>query len=87
MRADDINPRVLSVCAEQLAGVFTHLFDLSLRLKSVPTIWKTFCMVPVPKKERHSSLNDFRPVALTSQVMKTFESGRATSQAYALQLP
>ena len=70
---DDISPRVLKICAEQLAGVFTHLFGLSLRLKKVPTLWKTSCVVPVPKKGRPSAPKDFRPVALTSHVMKIFE--------------
>ncbi|KAK0139097.1 hypothetical protein N1851_024386 [Merluccius polli] len=39
----------------------------------VPTLWKTSCVVPVPKKGRPSAPKDFRPVALTSHVMKTFE--------------
>ncbi|KAK0134692.1 putative RNA-directed DNA polymerase from transposon BS [Merluccius polli] len=53
--------------------MFTHLFGLSLRLKKVPTLWKTSCVVPVPKKGRPSAPKDFRPVAPTSHVMKTFE--------------
>nr|XP_029131377.1 uncharacterized protein LOC114917641 [Labrus bergylta] len=39
----------------------------------VPDLWKTSCIVPIPKKGRPSALNDYRPVALTSRVMKTFE--------------
>ncbi|KAI3371824.1 hypothetical protein L3Q82_006680 [Scortum barcoo] len=39
----------------------------------VPTLWKTSRIVPVPKKNRPSELNDFRPVALTSHLMKTLE--------------
>ncbi|KAI3371619.1 hypothetical protein L3Q82_024188, partial [Scortum barcoo] len=37
------------------------------------TLWKTSRIVPVPKKNRPSELNDFRPVALTSHLMKTLE--------------
>lgn len=70
---DNISPRVLRMCAGQLAGVFQYLFNLSLRLMVVPNLWKTSCIVPVPKKGRPSELNDYRPVALTSHVMKTFE--------------
>ena len=70
---DDISPRVLKICEEQLAGVFTHLFGLSLRLNKVPTLWKTSCVVPVPNKGRPNAPKDFRPVAQTSHVMKTFE--------------
>ncbi len=39
----------------------------------MPNLWKTSCIVPVPKIGRPSTLNDYRPVALTSHVMKTFE--------------
>ena len=38
-----------------------------------PTLWETSIVVPVPKKSRPASPNDFRPVALTSHVMKSFE--------------
>ncbi|KAI3355420.1 hypothetical protein L3Q82_018261 [Scortum barcoo] len=38
-----------------------------------PSCWKTSCIIPVPKKPHPGELNDFRPVALTSHVMKTME--------------
>ncbi|WP_419641928.1 RNA-directed DNA polymerase, partial [Thiolapillus sp.] len=40
---------------------------------TVPAAWKTACIVPVPKRPVISSLNDLRPVALTSAVMKVCE--------------
>ncbi|KAI4898935.1 hypothetical protein NFI96_007066 [Prochilodus magdalenae] len=46
--------------------------QLSLR-KSVPATWKTTCLIPVPKKAHPKELNDYRPVALTSHVMKTMK--------------
>ncbi|KAI4883193.1 hypothetical protein NFI96_007250, partial [Prochilodus magdalenae] len=46
---------------------------LSLRLGRVPATWKTTCLIPVPKKAHPKELNDYRPVALTSHVMKTME--------------
>ncbi|KAI3371529.1 hypothetical protein L3Q82_024120 [Scortum barcoo] len=36
-------------------------------------LWKTSCLVPVPKKSRPSDPADYRPVALTSHVMKVLE--------------
>ena len=36
-------------------------------------LWKMSCLVPVPKKSTPSDLNDYRPVALTSYVMKVLE--------------
>ena len=70
---DRISPRVLKACAGQLCGVLQHLFNLSLHLQRVPVLWKTSCLVPVPKKGRPVALNDYRPIALTSHIMKVME--------------
>ncbi len=67
---DNISLRVLRACSGQLAGAFQHLFSLSLILRKVPKLWKTSCIVPVPKKGRYSALSYYRTVALTSYVMK-----------------
>ncbi|KAI3361407.1 hypothetical protein L3Q82_013574 [Scortum barcoo] len=51
-----------------------HNLSLQIGRVRVPTLWKTSRIVPVPKKKnRPSELNDFRPVALTSHLMKTLE--------------
>jgi len=68
---DGLSPRVLKVCATQLCGVFHHVVNLSTMI--VPVLWKTSCLVPVPKKRHANTLNDYRPVALNSHVMKLLE--------------
>ena len=68
MGPDNINPKVLKACTGQLAGVFQHLFNLSLRLKKAPQLWKTSCIVPVPKIAPPCSLNDYKPVLLISHL-------------------
>uniref|UniRef100_A0A8C6W187 Reverse transcriptase domain-containing protein n=1 Tax=Nothobranchius furzeri TaxID=105023 RepID=A0A8C6W187_NOTFU len=70
---DGVIPRVLKACAEQLYGILQHLFNLSLAQEKVPVLWKTSCLVPVPKKTRPSVSDDYRPVALTSHIMKVLE--------------
>ena len=60
-------------CASQLSGVLQHIFNLSLSLQRVPVLWKTSCLVPVPKKVRPSTPSNYRPVALTSHLMKSLE--------------
>ena len=40
---------------------------------SLPLIWRTSEIVPVPKKQNVSVLNDLRPVALTSVLVKCLE--------------
>ena len=39
----------------------------------VPTCFKSSTIIPAPPKTKVSSLNDYRPVALTSIAMKVFE--------------
>ena len=70
---DNIAPRVLKTCAEQLAHIFCIKFNECFSTDTVPAAWKTACIVPVPKRPVISSLNDLRPVALTSVVMKVCE--------------
>ncbi|KAK1797597.1 hypothetical protein P4O66_000790 [Electrophorus voltai] len=47
---DGICGRVLKACADQLAPVFTDIFNLSLMLGIVPSSFKRSIIVPVPKK-------------------------------------
>ncbi|KAI4880116.1 hypothetical protein NFI96_005091 [Prochilodus magdalenae] len=70
---DRVCPRMLKACAAQLGEPLQHVFNQSLRLGRVPATWKTTCLIPVPKKAHPKELNDYRPVALTSHVMKTME--------------
>ncbi|KAI3366893.1 hypothetical protein L3Q82_009536 [Scortum barcoo] len=70
---DGIPGRALKVCADQLADVFADIFNMSLLQSVVPTCFKETIIVPVPKKTKILSLNDYRPVALTSTIMKCFE--------------
>ncbi|KAK3508522.1 hypothetical protein QTP70_031810 [Hemibagrus guttatus] len=70
---DNIPGRVLRECAEQLADVFTDIFNISLSSAIVPTCLETMTIVPLPKKSTVSCLNDYRPIALTHIVMKCFE--------------
>jgi hypothetical protein len=70
---DGITPWTLKTFAQELAPVFTNLFNQSLEFETVPDAWKSSIIVPVPKKPRPSELNDYRPVALTSVIMKCME--------------
>ncbi len=70
---DGITGPVLRSCADQLAGLFTSIFNESLATSVVPTSFKKSIIIPVPKNNKPSCLNDYRPVALTSIVMKVFE--------------
>lgn len=70
---DNITSRMLINCAEQLAPIFAYIFNMSLYQQRVPDLWKQSIIVPIAKISRPKAQNDYRPVALTSLVMKSFE--------------
>ncbi len=60
---DDISPACLKVCADQLAPIFTKIFNRSLELCEVPCCFKRSTIIPIPKKPKITGLNNYRPVA------------------------
>ena len=52
---------------------FFALFNACFSTNTVPTTWKTACIVPIPIRPVISSMNDLPPVAFTSAVMKVCE--------------
>ena len=70
---DNISAAILRTAAEELAPVYTKLFQLSLDTGYVPNDWKEAWVVPIFKKgERHLPSN-YRPVSLTSITCKILE--------------
>ncbi|KAL0180402.1 hypothetical protein M9458_025844, partial [Cirrhinus mrigala] len=70
---DGVTPACLKTCTDQLAPILSQIFNRSLELCEVPSCFKRSTVIPVPKKPKITELNDYRPVALTSVVMKSFE--------------
>ena len=56
-----------------VSSVLADIFNHSLSQSALPTCFKMATIVPVPKKAKITELNDYRPVALTSVIMKCFE--------------
>eukprot|EP00061_Rhincodon_typus_P008508 g31186.t1 len=73
MGLDGVPGRALRSCADQLAEVFIDIFNLSLRQGKVPNCFKKIAIIPVPKQTHAMCTNDYRPIALTSIIMKCFE--------------
>ena len=65
--------RWLRECSRELAPIVRYLFQQSVDTHTVPCLWKSSCIVPIPKKPRPSQNNDYRLVALTSLMMKCLE--------------
>ncbi|KAL0150358.1 hypothetical protein M9458_054360 [Cirrhinus mrigala] len=62
-----------TVSHQPLAPILSQIFNRSLELCEVPSCFKRSTIIPVPKKPKITGLDDYRPVALTSVVMKSFE--------------
>ena len=70
---DGVPGRVLRDCALELGPALQPIFQASVDSGTLPALWKSSTVVPVPKISKPSELNHYRPVALTSLIMKCFE--------------
>ena len=64
---------ILRACTDQLASVFTDIFNICLTQSVIPICFKQTTIVAVSKKATVTSLNDYRPIAFTSVAMKCLE--------------
>jgi len=56
-----------------VSPVLHSLFKESLQTATVPALWKTATIIPVPKRSRPCELKHYRLVALTSIIAKCLE--------------
>ena len=70
---DTITGKLIKICHLQLCSVVHVLFQLCVELGEIPLQRKTAEIVPIPKKPNLVLLNDYRPSALTSLLVKSFE--------------
>jgi hypothetical protein len=63
---DGLSGPVIRECANQLASVFTDMFNKSLTQSVKHTCCKQTTTVPLAKNTKVNLLNDYRPVELTS---------------------
>ena len=70
---DGVKSRILKMCSSQLSPIYAYMFNMSLKESVIPTSWKCSEIIPVPKKQSVQNMNDVRPVALTSVLMKCLE--------------
>ena len=70
---DDISGLVLKKCALSLANPLSIIFNISFSTGQIPTDWKSANVVPVHKKGDKTNVENYRPISLTSLVMKVME--------------
>ena len=71
---DDIFPRILKECKEQLDEPITRTFRNSLNTGIVPRLWRQANVVPIFKKGDEAESSNYRPISLTSVVGKMLEA-------------
>jgi Reverse transcriptase (RNA-dependent DNA polymerase)/Endonuclease-reverse transcriptase len=71
---DNIHPKLLVECAEELAEPLCLIFRRSLSNNEVPADWKTATVAPIFKKGKRTDPGNYRPVSLTSVPCKVLES-------------
>ena len=70
---DGLIPKVLRICAYQLAPIITRLFNKSIEQQTTPKLWKSAVIKPLPKVSTPAQLKDYRPIAITSCLCKMLE--------------
>ena len=70
---DGIHGNILKNCYSSLSKPLAILFQLSYNTGTIPNEWKQANVVPVHKKGSKACVENYRPISLTSIIMKTYE--------------
>ena len=69
----DIPARILKACKQPLSKALMIIWENSFRNGQVPSVYKEQYITPVFKKGNKTDPGNYRPVSLTSHMIKVFE--------------
>ena len=70
---DEINQKILKTVAAEVSLPLALLFAKSMRLSNIPDDWKNANVIPIFKKGSKVEPGNYRPISLTSVVVKVME--------------
>lgn len=70
---DGIPNSILKYCSDNLARPLTMLFNASLKLGYIPTMWKSSYLIPLHKSGSIINVSNYRGIAKLSAIPKLFE--------------
>ncbi len=62
---DNIHPKVIKECKEQLSAPLTQIFNKSLHESKLPDIWKTANVTSIYKASKRTLAENYRPISIT----------------------
>lgn len=71
--SDNISAYMFKYTAKNICSSVTSLFNLSLKMRQVPSQWKEACVSPIPKQSKQVSPDHYRPISLLCILSKIME--------------